>query len=40
MRGRTVTQTAAGLPDPLNGSSRLAPWTRIDPKAKFTFLVG
>ena len=31
-RGRAVTQTAAGLPDPLNGRFRLPRWARIDPK--------
>ena len=33
MRARAVIQTAAGMPDLLNGSSRFARWARIDPKA-------
>ena len=36
MRGRAVIQTAAGMPDLLNGSSRFARWARIDPKLKLT----
>ena len=35
MRGRAVIQTAAGMPDLLNGSSRFARWARIDPKPTF-----
>ena len=38
MRDRAVTQTAAGLPDPLNDICRFARWARIDPLLEFGLL--
>ena len=39
MRGRAVIQTAAGMPDLLNGRFRFARWARIDPLLPFMSLI-